>query len=331
MPSPKPLPPSLSGPFLAADARQFGLSAGRLRASDLRIPSRGIRVPREAAASGATDAPAELAARARPYLQLLPDAVLSHTTAAQVHGIPLPASYRNEPVLHLARSPERPAARRKNVRCHRLALEPAEVVHIGEALRATTPARTWFDLARLLPLPALVAAGDWLVSEHGRSYGRPRHAVVSLGELRGYVLGLGGNPGIRVARRALDLLCIGVDSPPETYLRLMLRSAGLPAFHPNFPLLDGVGRPVVWSDLGCPEFRTCVEYDGAHHLTREQQLRDHNRDLLVSELGWHQVKVSALDMRRGSSWVGTKVARGLKLGGWVPGQRTTNLRGDTAV
>ncbi|MFJ2661347.1 hypothetical protein [Arthrobacter koreensis] len=77
MRTPKPLPPSFSDPFLAADAQRAGLTRGRLRASDLRIPSRGIRVPR--AADG--DA-GDLAARARPYLQLLPDAVLSHTTAA---------------------------------------------------------------------------------------------------------------------------------------------------------------------------------------------------------------------------------------------------------
>ncbi|MEB7505280.1 hypothetical protein [Arthrobacter koreensis] len=316
MRTPKPLPPSFSEPFLAADALQAGLTEGRLRASDLRIPSRGIRVPR-ALDGGAGDGPAGLAARARPYLQLLPDAVLSHTSAALLHGIPLPAPYRDDPVLHLARGPDKPGARRRNVRCHRLALTPEDVVLFQQGLSVTSPARTWFDLARLLPLPAMVAAGDWLVSEHGRSYGRPRTAVVSLAELRERVLGWAGNPGIRAARRALELLCVGVDSPPETYLRLMLHDAGLPAFHPNFALLDDAGRPVVWSDLGCPEFRTCVEYDGEHHLTREQQLRDHNRDLLVSELGWHQVKVSALDMRRGSGWVAGKVARGLKLGGWT--------------
>jgi len=102
----------------------------------------------------------------------------------------------------------------------------------------------------------------------------------------------------------------------------MLHDAGLPEFQPNIPLLDAAGRPVLWTDLGCPEFRTSVEYDGAHHLTGEQQMKDHNRDLLVSELGWHQVKVSAADMRRGSAWVARKVIRGLSLGGWAQEQAT---------
>ncbi|MSR98729.1 hypothetical protein FYJ28_07800 [Arthrobacter sp. BL-252-APC-1A] len=64
----------------------------------------------------------DLTARARPYLELLPDAVLSHTTAARLHGMPLPALYRHESVLHLAREPAKPAARRRHIRGHRLAL-----------------------------------------------------------------------------------------------------------------------------------------------------------------------------------------------------------------
>lgn len=313
MRSPKPLPPSLSGPFLVSEARDLGFTDRRLRASDLRTPGRGIRVPRTAEADGV-----DFAASCRPYLGLLPDAVLSHTTAARLHGMPLPASYGRDPVLHLARPPEKPAARRRNIRCHRLALGPDDVVSPCQGIRATSPARTWFDLAGMLALPALVAAGDWLVSEHGRSYGSPRVAVVPLADLQEYVLGMRRVPGIRMARRALDLLRVGVDSPQETYVRLMLHHAGLPEFGPNLPLLDASGRPVVWTDLGCPAYRTCVEYDGEHHLTREQQLRDHNRDLLVRELGWHQVKISIGDLRRGSGWVAAKVGRGLRLGGWTP-------------
>lgn len=312
---PKPLPPSLSGPFLISEARDLGLSEGRLRASDLRIPSRGIRVPR---LSGNAGDDGDLTARARPYLELLPDAVLSHTTAARLHGMPLPASYRHESVLHLAREPAKPAARRRHIRGHRLALRSGDILSPLPGIRVTSPARTWFDLAGVLPLPALVAAGDWLVSAHGRSFGYPRQAVVALNELQDFVAELRGVPGIRTARIAVGLLRSGVDSPQESYLRLVLQKNGLPEFRPSCPLLDGAGRPVVWADLGCPEFRTCVEYDGEHHLTREQQLRDHNRDLLVREFGWHQVKVSSGDMQRGSSWVAAKVARGLKLGGWIP-------------
>ena len=316
MRSPKPLPPSFSDPFLAADALQAGLTAGRLRASDLRIPSRGIRVPR---LSGDAGDAGDLASRARPYLDLLPDAVLSHTTAARLHGMPLPPSYRNESVLHLTRPSVSADTTRRQVRCHRRKLGTSDVVRPVPGIRVTSPARTFTDLAGILPLQDLVVVGDWLVSEHERSYGRVRRAVVPMETLQGYVSGLRWVPHIRTVRRAVELVRVGVDSPPETLLRLLLHDAGLPEFRPNLPLLDSTGRPVVWIDLGCPEYRTSVEYDGAHHLTREQQLRDHNRDLLVSELGWHQVKISADDMRRGNHWVAGKVARGLRLGGWAAG------------
>ncbi|MCC3297200.1 endonuclease domain-containing protein [Arthrobacter caoxuetaonis] len=314
MRTPRPLPHPLSDPFLVEQALSLGVTPGRLRGSDLRIPSRGIRVPKNTKTTGT---PAELAASCRPYLELFPDAVLSHTTAARLHGIPLPPSYRNESFLHLTRPPNAASTTRRHIRSHRSRLEDFDVVQPAPGLRLTSEARTFADLARILDLPDLTAAGDWLVSEHGRSYGQVRHAVLGLEELRSYVNGLRWIPGIRTARRALDLVRVGVDSPPETYLRLMLHDAGLPEFRPNMPLLDAAGRPVLWTDLGCPEFRTCVEYDGAHHLTPKQQMKDHNRDLLVSELGWHQVKVSAVDMRRGSAWVAPIVARGLRLGGWV--------------
>ncbi|CEA07547.1 hypothetical protein BN1051_00862 [Arthrobacter saudimassiliensis] len=321
---PEPLPSTLSTPFTVAEARQLGLTPGRLRSGDLRLPSRGIRVPvhRGGSVGAAGEAAAraeqrELAARCRPYLQLLPDAVLSHTTAARLHGLPLPPSYRHEPVLHLTRAPGRGAPRRRHVQGHRQALNDAEVVLLGEGLRVTSPARTWVDLATLLCADDLVAAGDYLVSEYLRSFGVPRRPVIPLAQLRAYVFGLAAVPGIRAARRAAELLRVGVDSAPESRLRLMLHRAGLPEFTPNEPLLDETGHPAVWADLGCREFRTCVEYDGAHHLTRDQQARDNHRDLLVAELGWHQVKVNAADMRLGEAWVAAKVVRGLVLGGWT--------------
>ncbi|WP_237685402.1 endonuclease domain-containing protein [Arthrobacter sunyaminii] len=92
----------------------------------------------------------------------------------------------------------------------------------------------------------------------------------------------------------------------------------MPDFVPNYPLLNAQGHPVVWTDLACERFRTCLEYDGGHHLSPEQQHSDHRRDLFTAEAGWHQVKISKEDMRRGKTAVLTKVQRGLRMGGWIP-------------
>lgn len=112
---------------------------------------------------------------------------------------------------------------------------------------------------------------------------------------------------------------VGVDSPPESWLRLLLHHAGLPEFVPNFPVMDRNGLPVVWTDLACARFRTCLEYDGGHHLTPEQQSSDHQRDLATAEAEWVQVKIAREDFRRGKEFVVAKVRRGLLLGGWRPG------------
>lgn len=104
----------------------------------------------------------------------------------------------------------------------------------------TSPARTWLDLASLLGLEDLVIAGDFLVCEYNRGFGRPRQPVVSLEALSEYISRKRRVPGLVLARKALPLLRVGVDSPPETRLRLMLQSAGhLPVFHAQHRFRDG--------------------------------------------------------------------------------------------
>lgn len=310
MPKPQPLPEEFTVPFTLARAVGAGLSVARLRASDLRVPSRSVRVPKTA--------PFDLAAGCRPYLEMLPDAVLSHGTAARLHGLALPRRIAEEPLLHISRTRAYAPPRRRHVSGHRLRLEPDEISYV-HGLPVTSVARTWLDLAGTLSLDELVVMADQIVSEHQRSFGAPRRPMVPLDEMRNLVERRSGAPRIRRSRAALAHVRVGVDSPPETRLRLMLaRHADLPEFVPNVALLDEYGEPQVWTDLGCQTFRTCLEYDGAHHLTPEQQARDHHRDLTTAELGWIQVKISRADLAQGSDWVAAKVRRGLKLGGWTP-------------
>ena len=101
-----PLPdPLAKRSFTLLESDAVGISRKRTRANDLRTVSRGIRVP------VAADQP--LAQRARPYLALLPDAVLSDITAAKLHGIPLPSGIASEELLHLTRPSGAPGIQRK--------------------------------------------------------------------------------------------------------------------------------------------------------------------------------------------------------------------------
>jgi very-short-patch-repair endonuclease len=72
----------------------------------------------------------------------------------------------------------------------------------------------------------------------------------------------------------------------------------------------------VWTDLGCRRFRTCIEHDGVHHLTPEQQALDAYRDQRVADAGWRQVKISSADMSRGREWVVSRVRQSLCKQGW---------------
>lgn len=315
MRSPSPLPSSLQGvPFTLQAAESCGLGRGRLRASDLRIPSRSIRVP----GSG----PFRLAERCRPYVELMPDAVISHSTAARLHGLVLPRRLFEERVLHLSRRPGQGVPRRRNVAGHRLDLEEQEKTWV-QGIPVTALARTWLDCAGMLSRDELIVMGDQIVSEHRRSFGPPRVALVPLVHLREYIDAKARSAHIRKCREALELVRVGVDSPPETLLRLMLQDdPELPEFLPNVAVCDAAGHPQVWTDLGCREFRTCLEYEGGHHLTPEQQARDHYRDLKTAELGWVQVKISKIDVARGPGCVRAKVRRGLVLAGWSPLRRS---------
>lgn len=60
--------------------------------------------------------------------------------------------------------------------------------------------------------------------------------------------------------------------------------------------------------LSGQRYRSCAEYEGAHHLTPEQRAKDHDHDLLTKQLGWNQAVINKNDMRNG----GMRASRGSK-------------------
>jgi hypothetical protein len=68
-----------------------------------------------------------------------------------------------------------------------------------DAVPVTSPARTWLDLASVLNVEELVAAGDYFICSQARSFGPRREAFCSLADLREQV---GAAPGARVIRKA---------------------------------------------------------------------------------------------------------------------------------
>ncbi len=202
--------------------------------------------------------------------------------------------------------------RRNNVTGYSLKLPDEDVLEI-DGVRVTTPERTFLDLANLLEPDDLVAVADFLICEHNRPFEPRKYPVVPEAVLRRYVGSRNHVRGLRRARQAVALMRVGVDSPPETKLRLLLRRAGLPEFTTNFAI---PGDPAVWPDLACKEYKTSGQYEGEIHKTTQKQLFDRNRDERSTQRGWLQVKVYSADMRKGDAHVVEMFKRALRLQGW---------------
>lgn len=147
------LPPRLaSHSFTVQEGTRRGLTAGRMRAKDLCLPSREIRVLR-----GIPQTPID---RLRPYTELGLETYVSHTTAALLHGIPMRYVHEEARPVHLTRPAGTMIPRRRGVVGHQRDLAPGESVLI-EGVRVTTPARTLLDLPAILNLDDLVAAAEF--------------------------------------------------------------------------------------------------------------------------------------------------------------------------
>ena len=310
MPVRRKLPEALQGrSFTIIDGAAEGLSRRRSQGKDLFTPSRGIRVP-----WGHTQ---QFQDAVRPVIEVTPGAFASFGTAARLWEISVPAWMEGEPRLHIARTGTT-AAERFGVIGHRLRVRDDELSHIG-GIPVTSVARTWLDLASVLLLDDLVAAGDSIIRSHQRSFGPAVLAKASLADLAMVVRQHGRARGVRNARMALELVRVGVDSPPETYLRLEAVRRGLPEPDLDVVVFDMHGNGIAWPDLAFRECRVSVQYDGRHHLTAQQQESDARRDNETVLAGWMPLRITAAIVAKiGYTGAVTLIRDALLLRGWEP-------------
>lgn len=286
----------------------MGVARRRTRDPQLVTASRGIRVP--------WGVDQKLIDRIRPVLDSTPESVASHCTAAALWGIPLPLALQRSFELHITRVAGKGRPQRRGVAGHvgTLGLEDVRVLN---AIRVTSPWRTWLDLAGLLPLDDLIAAGDYLVCEHDRIFGERKRPLLPLPDLIAAVHNESRRRGIRLARAATEEIRVGADSVPETKMRLALVRAGLPEPALNFVVQDATGQHVSWPDLAFPEYKVAVEYDGAHHRSPRQKETDDGRDHQMVQLGWRQVRISSgLIAAFGDTATVQRVTEALTARGW---------------
>ncbi len=295
-----PLPESLTlTPFTVYESRALGIPPKRLRAHDLSDGGRLIYLP--------AGRQLEIVERARVLAAATPGAWASHETAAVLTRLGLPPWLGECHTIHLSKPHELPRVRRAGVTGHRVRLIPGELTDV-DGIPVTAPPRTWLDLAAVLPLNYLIAMGDQLIRQ-------PRPSLELRSEPYAYKDGLRllirqhpNMKGVEKARLALDEMRVGADSFPETFLRLALLDARLP--EPELQLrLDPEDPRSPAADMGYRRYGIAMQYDGVHHLTREQQTRDNRRDEAFRSAGWAYFKVNADDLAEGFDSVIARIKR----------------------
>lgn len=253
--------------FRVADARADGMRARQLRSRSLIIPTRGVRALRELADEQTLIAALALVAR--------DDHFFSHTTAARIHGMPLP--WLPDDGIHIAAPTAGSRMRRPGMVAHRLRAETVVV----DGLRVEAPADVFVHLAAMLDHASLVAVADWLVS-HQRGDAR-----ITPEELLEHCRRRSASRGSSAARRAVLDCRVGVESPKETEFRLVLGAFGIRTTELNLSIFDERRTFLMRPDGGWPELRCAWEYDGEQHFTDPRQAaRDLDRLEAPARLGW---------------------------------------------
>lgn len=275
--------------FATREARAAGMSDYQLRDPRLTSPTPGIRTWQD------VDQPWLESVQA---IGALPgEHYLSHTTAARLWGLWLPPRWQQDWPIHVTgRKGASGARRRPGITGHRAALVEQDVVRV-DGYRLTSPERTWLDLATLIRDPdALVAAGDALFQ---RPDGPPRppgllgvSPLSSFAALDAALARRRRTKGITAAREARRFLRAGVDSAPESKMRMLIVQAGLP---------EPVVNEVVWlsptvrrrPDLHYPQWRIALQYDGRVHEESGQLNSDIYRDDDFAAHDWITVRAAS--------------------------------------
>lgn len=179
---------------------------------------------------------------------------------------------------------------------HRAAVAGRSVVRtpLGPA---TEPIRTAVDLARGIGTSHLTARRRLALVER-----LLRVTSATADDVRRDADDLRGLHGLPQARRLLSWARDGVDSLMETELRLAVVGAGLIEPIVQCPVPDA-RRVVARLDLGWPDLRVGVEYDGAVHRERRQHSRDLARHNAFRALEWTVFQVDARLLVRPQDWL----------------------------
>ncbi|MET4781869.1 hypothetical protein [Glaciihabitans sp. UYNi722] len=289
MPKRVEIPAALRGTaFRTSDRAEHGLGRGRLRNADVQHPFHSM---------SAIDLDLlTITGMCRAYEPLLSAGhYFSHSTAAALYGMPMPDRMPLLP-LHLSTRGSGTPPRRAGVSGHALTADDVSVDMVN-GLPVVSAADTWCHLASQLSREDLVAVGDFLITGPRLPGGSRGPAPCSVQQLEQAVIRHRGRRGAKVLAWAVPRLRSGVDSRPESLLRLLLAGSGLPEPLVNDPVLVDGGGITLHPDLHLERWHVVLEYEGDGHRTSKRQFR---RDILRRELfeaaSYRVIRVTAADL-----------------------------------
>ena len=186
--------------------------------------------------------------------QLRDGAILSHGSAAVLHGLPVwPQAVER---VHVTRNRRGRGVKRSVVQVHGAPLLAVEIVLIDN-MPVTSLGRTVLDLARTLPMTQAVAAGD-----------RALASGLTRRELDVGLIAIERWPGVRAARRAVEFLDVRSESVGESVSRVRLVEEGLPRPELQREIFGLDGRLIARVDFYWEEHKTIGEFDGKIKYSR---------------------------------------------------------------
>jgi len=258
-------------PFTTAQALAAGIPASRLRGKEFRRLSKG-KVGLCATKTPSAVLDAEAALLGHPA-----GAFASHTTAADLYGMPVP----NDPVERVSVFGPEQRRPRHGVHCH-VAVTGVRV-RVVEGVRVADPAHVFIQLAGSLSLVDLVVVGDHIA-------GKRWYSAAGMVE----VCATSREPHAGRALVAARYVRDRVDSPMETRVRMLLVLAGLPEPTVNVEIRSELGDVLVRFDLAYEIVQVAVEYDGRQHAeSPEQYDRDIARREDIDNWDWRIVVITA--------------------------------------
>lgn len=160
----------------------------------------------------------------------------------------------------------------------------ASEIQEAHGLPVTAPARTAFDLGRRLDCQTAVQRIDALMQA----------TDVKIDDVHAVMAQHSGVRGLTQLRSALHLVDGGSESPYESLTRILLVNSGFPRPQTQIRVCDHEGFVVARLDMGWPEYRVGVDFDGAHHWTDpRQRSKDVERYARLPELGWIDVRATS--------------------------------------